>query len=68
MTVNFYGSAKNNGACPASAVIWWVLFVSFWCMGLSILLNNPSLSSLALHEEYHILLSGCLGNLQQALK
>jgi hypothetical protein len=41
----FYGSTKNNGACPASAVIWWVLFASS--------ASNPSLSSLAFHEEYH---------------
>jgi hypothetical protein len=34
----FYGNTKNNEACPASAVIWWVLFVTLWCMGLFILL------------------------------
>lgn len=63
----FYGSAKNNGACPASAVIWWVLFVTFWCMVLSIHLVIQ-VSAAWLFMRAITLLSRCLGNLQQALK
>jgi hypothetical protein len=64
----FYGSAKNSGACPASAVIWVGFVCDLLVYGLVNSAGNPSLNSLTAQVKHHTLLSGCLGNLRQALK